>query len=1087
MLGLSSLLGSFTQATRLLRLSTVLGQDVLLAECVRGEEAIFSPYTFTISALSHDAAISLRSLVGKPALLELLTTTLGVARPFHGYITAAEACGSDGAMSRYKLTLQPWTVFAGLGRDSRVFHDKTVIEIIESVFAAYRLSGKLAPAWRFETADPSVYPVRSLTTQYQESNWAFAERLMSEEGLFYYFEHEGDRASPGLGVHTLVIADHNGAFEPNVQATVRYTQPGAVMKEDSMDRWRSELKLQTNAVELQSWDYRTLDSRPVSAMGTQGDGPTLTSRDVPGAYAYPTRSQGQRMADNHMQSLEASRHIFIGAGTVRTLTPATTFTLQGHAVHDSEDGDDARTFLITRTIHLMHNNLSADLHAAVAKSIGESELAALMDAEQSNSLHKVGDQKGARPLYRNRIDAIKSNVPFRASRTDSNGEPLYPRPRNRGQQTAVVVGPAGVAAHTDRDHRVKVQFHWQRDGGDGMSHSRLTHPTPEGHVGAPADDSAGTWVRVAAPLAAIAGANWGSNAIPRVGMEVLIDFMEGDMDRPVIIGALYNGRGKVDAQNNEVSQGAGAATGNAPAWFPGDAGAHAHPAVLSGLKSQSMQASQVGAGAYSQLVFDDSPGKSRVVLQRHAKPHTGTAELNMGHLRHQQDNQLLNPTGFGAELKTEYSTAVRAGKGLLLSADARTNATSTQMDSHEAHAQITASHALQESLATTAQKHNASIKGRSGEAELAPDKLAAIARMSESGEVVEGAASGSTGTAPASGGQGQAPAYTQQQLQLSSPMGIVAATPASAIFSTGDTSSITAGQDINFAAQGNHFNTVAAGISLFTYGKASSKDKPNQETGIKLHAATGKVSSQSQSNETRITADKAITVASVTKAVSVAAKQHVMMTAEGAFLKLEGGNIMLHGPGKIEFKATMKELSGPQSSSPTLPHMPSATDHSNFLELNYRWDDLKPMVRAPYKVLFDDGTSVEGKLDAKGYARLENMPSKGGAVIFGEDEREATLRHTRKANAVLGAKATTQEEASQILSAYLAQEEAHYKDNYFPDEIEAMAGGEEIGEESLLDYDFHYDDYKYADEDSPQEHSAKQTYRDIHDEPGDQT
>lgn len=73
---------------------------------------------------------------------------------------------------------------------------------------------------------------------------------------------------------------------------VRYTQPGAVMKEDSMDRWRSELKLQTNAVELQSWDYRTLDSRPVSAMGTQNDGPTLTSRNVPGAYAYPTRSQG---------------------------------------------------------------------------------------------------------------------------------------------------------------------------------------------------------------------------------------------------------------------------------------------------------------------------------------------------------------------------------------------------------------------------------------------------------------------------------------------------------------------------------------------------------------------------------------------------------------------------------------------------------------------------------------------------------------------------------------------------------------------------------------------------------------------------
>ena len=754
-----------------------------------------------------------------------------------------------------------------------------------------------------------------------------------------------------------------------------------------MDRWRSELKLQNTAVELRSWDYRTLDSRPVLAIGTQNGGPTLISRDVPGFYAYPTRSNGQRIADNHMQSLEARRQIFTGAGTVRTLGPGTTFTLLGHAVHDWEDGDDARTFLIIRTVHLMHNNLSADLHAAVEKGVGQSALAELMDAEQSNSLHRVGEEKGERPLYRNRIDAIKSDVPFRASRIDRNGELLYPRPHIRGQQSAVVVGPAGAAVHTDRDHRVKVQFHWQWDGGDGMSHSRLTHPTPEGHVGAPADDSAGTWVRVAAPLAAIAGANWGSNAIPRVGQEVLVDFIEGDLDRPVIIGALYNGNGQADAQNNQVSQGAGVATGNSPAWFPGEAGAHAHPAVLSGLKSQAMQTSQVGAGAYSQLVFDDSSGKSRVVLQRHSNPHTGPAELNMGHLRHQQDNQLLNPAGFGAELKTEHSAALRAGKGMLLSADARTNATGNQLDSREAHAQITASHALQQSLATTAQKHNASIKGSTGEAEPVPDKLAAIARMSESGEAVEGTSETAADTAPSSGGQGQAPAYTQPQLQLSSPIGIVAATPTSAIFAAGDTSSIVAGQDINFAAQRSHINTVAGGIGLFTYGKASNPDKRNQETGMKLHAATGKVSSQSQSDETRITADKAITVASVTKAVAVAAKQHVLMTAQGAYLKLEGGNIMLHGPGKIEFKATMKELAGPESSAPTLPYLPQQGERKHFAEINHHWPDLTPVVGGAFLAIFANGSRREGKLDGKGHARLEDIPPGPVKVFFGEDSR----------------------------------------------------------------------------------------------------
>jgi type VI secretion system secreted protein VgrG len=913
------LLARYTQATRLLRLTTPLGTEELLAECVRGEEAISEGYTFTISALSLDAGISLRALLGQPALLELLTVNTGQCRPFHGHLTAVELTGANGGLARYTLTLQPWSVFLARSRDSRVFQDMNVFDILDAVFGAWQGRGKLTPAWRFEIADLGAYPLRSLTTQYQESDLAFAERLMGDEGLFYYFEHEGDARSPSLGRHQMVIADHNGAFQPNTQSSVRYTQPGAVMKEDSIDRWRCEQRLQTNTVELCSWDYRTLDSRPVSSAGVQPAGAELVSRDVPGQYAYPTRTHGQRIADRQMQALDASREVFIGAGTVRTFAPGTTFALSGHAVHDRADGDDARSFVITRVLHLMHNNLSADLQSNVKKRVGEGTVAAAIAAEQDCSLHAVGNKPGERPLYRNRIDAIRANVPYRASRTDGHGRLLHARPTICGQQSAVVVGPAGAVIHSDRDHRVKVQFHWQRGAGSQMSHSRLSHPTPDGHTGAPGDDSAGTWVRVATPLAPIAGANWGSHALPRVGQEVLVDFLEGNIDRPVIIGALYNGVGEPDAQHNKVSQGAGASTGNAPAWFPGEADAHAHPAVLSGLKSQAMQASQGGAGAYSQLLFDDSPGQARVALQRHAAAHKGTDELNLGHLRHQADNQRLQPVGFGAEIKTEHSAALRAGQGMLLSADRRNGASGSQMDSREAHAQISASQELQQALATTAQKHNAALKEKDGKAEAAPDQLSAIAQMKHSAEVVDTASSG--GGSDTAGGTGNVTAYSEPQVQLSSPHGIVAATPASTILTAGNTTSISAGQDINFAAQGNSFHSVAAGISLFTYGKASNANKPNQETGIKLHAASGKVSSQSQSGETRVTADKAVTVASVTKTVSVAAKTHVLMTAQGAFLKIEGGNIMLHGPGKIEFKASKKELTGPKSGSSesTLP------------------------------------------------------------------------------------------------------------------------------------------------------------------------
>lgn len=887
----------YTQDTRLVRLTTPLGVD-LLAQCVLGEEGISQGYRFKVDALCTDAHIPLKALLGQPVLLQLLTASSStVPRPFHGHISAVELAGANGGFARYTLTIEPWSMFLSRGRDSRAFQDMNVFDILDTVFRSYQGQGRLAPAWRFEVAEQVVYSRRSLTTQYQESDLAFAERLMHEEVLFYFFEHSGDPGSPSLGSHTMVVADHNGAFKPNAQPAVNFTQPGAVMKADSIDRWHSQARLTTNAVDIASWDYRTVHQRSASAATADAQAPILRSRDTPGVYAFACQEQGQRIADNQLQALEASRLTHIGCGTVRTLSPGTTFSLHAHARYDNAASDDARTFAIVRVVHLMHNNLSADLRGGLTRLLGEG--AGATAAAGVRDLHAASPGTGERPLYRNRIDVIPNSVPYRNSGTDGNGHLLHPRPGVRGQQTAIVVGPPGAPIHSDRDHRIKVQFHWQRGG---ASHSRLGHPVPGGHTGAPGDDTAGTWVRVATP---IAGANWGSSFMPRVGQEVLVDFLDGNIDRPVVIGSLYNGRGRDDAQHNQVSQGAGAATGNAPAWFPGESGGHAHPAVLSGIKTQAMQASRGGSGAYSQLVFDDSPGQARVALQRHAKAHEGTAELNLGHLRHQSDNQRLKAAGFGAELKTAESAALRAGQGMLLSSDKRSGAAGCQLDSQEALAQIESSCQMQLNLAESAQKHNARMNGEPG-----PDKLPALAQMAHSAEVIRNADK-DTGGPGGEDGHGNVTAFSEPHLQLSGPAGIVAATPADAVFAAGTTSSVCAAQDINLVAHANAFNAVIGGISLFTYGKAANKDKPNQEVAIKLHAASGKVSGQSQAGATKLTADKAVTVASVTRTVTIAAKQHILMTAQGACVKLEGGDILIQGPGAIAFKASMKELAGP--------------------------------------------------------------------------------------------------------------------------------------------------------------------------------
>ena len=348
-------------------------------------------------------------------LVELLTAAGNESlRPFHGHITGAEIVGANGGFARYKLTIEPWTAFLKLNRDSRVFQDQTVFDIFDAVFEGFNGKGRLAPAWRVDVGDRSMYAQRSLTTQYQESDLDFVKRLMSEEGLFYFFEHEGDAASPTRGKHTLVIADHNGAFAPNAQAHVRFTQPGAVMREDSIDRWRSELRLQTNAIELASWDYRTRALREVSA--DAGDSVRLTRRDYPGAYAYPSRAHGERIAERQLEALEASKQVFIGAGTVRTFAAGTTFTLHGHSQYD---GGDKASFMIKRVIHLAHNNLNAETDKALTGLLGKCALNASNLADLASSLHRGGHDAAERPVYRNRIDAILSSVAYRSSWTDA--------------------------------------------------------------------------------------------------------------------------------------------------------------------------------------------------------------------------------------------------------------------------------------------------------------------------------------------------------------------------------------------------------------------------------------------------------------------------------------------------------------------------------------------------------------------------------------------------------------------------------------------------------------------------------------------
>src|SRR5574343_569291 len=234
---------------------------------------------------------------GQPVRLDLQTSaSCTIRRPFHGHITQITRDGSDGGFARYRLIVEPWLAFLGYTQDNYLFQDKSVIDIVDELLSDWKDQGKLVPSWRWQLADPAAYPKRGMTVQYRESDLAFLKRLLAEEGLFCWFEHQADSGET-LGQHTLVIDDSNQAFSANRQPCIRFTQSGATLSADSLDQWQGQRRIDTTDSHASSWDYRSLLTRPQSTPSTIDSGriPQTAAWHDPGQYAWQTAAHGKRL------------------------------------------------------------------------------------------------------------------------------------------------------------------------------------------------------------------------------------------------------------------------------------------------------------------------------------------------------------------------------------------------------------------------------------------------------------------------------------------------------------------------------------------------------------------------------------------------------------------------------------------------------------------------------------------------------------------------------------------------------------------------------------------------------------------------
>jgi type VI secretion system VgrG family protein len=906
----------FSSVTRLYELvldsdsGADLGAGGMLVEAFVADDGVQAIGPRDVIVLSTNVSVPLASLLGKQAALAISLVD-GSRTQFNGEITQAAMLGSEGGLARYRLRLTPWLWRLSQVRNSRVWQDRTVIEIVNEVFEGY---APLAQ-WRWsEEIEPFMADAvaRSYCCQYRESDLDFVQRLLTEEGLAWRYEQlEG-----GVGVVMFADSSQLSATPEDASSDagggIRFHGVRVGEASDTIQAMQARRKVTASLTTLLSYDYKSKQAVNASTPSQLSTGklPQLESYDVPGQYAYANAAQAQRYADIQMQGREAVAQQWRGRSTVRTMAAGTRFTLTQGPL----SADNAPTYVLLRVRSVGVNNLPSPAQQALAELFGPIPELLQEVASDASDDFALTIAQARQSGYANSFEAVAADVIWRPQLPGSDGR-SHPKPTARGAQSAIVIGADGLAQPSGADElycdklgRVRIRYHWQ-DNGDATC-----------------------WVRVAQRSA---GGGMGSQFLPRIGQEVLVQFLENDIDRPIVIGALYNGQGEggvpptpggVDnggdassrfqpASDHAVSAQGNVAGGNSPLWHgaSGDSAGHRNAAAQWGVRSK-----EFGGSGYNQLLFDDTDAQGRVQLRStHA-----ASELSLGHLIHSADNYRGSLRGQGAELRTDAYGAVRSGAGLLITSY-KLNHSAMERDPMGDNAAgialLKQAVKLGETFSEAAKTHETvALAGHIGATKAsasalddsaAPLKAMLTALSGMVGNVSLDAARADAGEKKTEPGDKQVPHVSSPIIAISGKSGIGLTSGASMQLANGETISLMSGQDSQFVTGGQLRAHTGQAI-----GMLGGAVKPGAGgVGIHLIAAKDAIDIQAQADELKVQARDEVNIVSANAEVDwAAAKRISLSTAGGANITIEGGNITVQCPGKLTIHAGKKNFAGPK-------------------------------------------------------------------------------------------------------------------------------------------------------------------------------
>lgn len=455
----------------------------LLFEALTGSERLSQPYTYDLTVLSERDDLKAEKVLGQSVTVSV-DLPKGGHRRFNGltsrwvYTGETLRAGNQQVLHRYRLHVRPWLWFLTHAADCRIYQHMKVADIVADVFKRRGFSD-------FELHLQGKYDKRDYCVQYRETDFNFVSRLLEESGIFYYFRHETDK-------HVMVLGDDPSAHRaspPYDKVTLRHSV-GQHVTMDALQSWWVERAVQAGAYQTTDFDFRT-PATDLYKQRTKDRAHALANFPV---YDFPALPPGLGgPAEDE------------GGAPVAAVTSAVDAIVKVR-LEELQSGYER--------FYGRGNCLGLAAGAKFTLTEAAPDLAreyTIVGTEYTVTSNQYVSGSGSEFNVEVAVEAADAKTVFRPPR-------VTPKPVIQGAQTAMVVGKSGAEIDADKYGRVKVQFPWDRQGQK--------------------DQNSSCWVRVAQVWA---GKNWGAIHIPRVGQEVLVDFLEGDPDRPIITGRVYNG------------------------------------------------------------------------------------------------------------------------------------------------------------------------------------------------------------------------------------------------------------------------------------------------------------------------------------------------------------------------------------------------------------------------------------------------------------------------------------------------------------------------------------------------------------------